>query len=182
MYAILTNHYFKVGEDFKQRLGYGVTDYLSEGDRSRVKGYSKSSGGEQEFFMLWYSPDFEVMAVEKLLKQRLSDDCFQIHGEDTEWISPYSDITPEVLVEMIEQCAKDLNKPIYRIKEEFLPFKDADWQDMLNKENIETYPERYLEVPAGKKIKITKPIEVEKTVNVKKNKTKKPDILRRKRG
>ena len=144
MYVILTNHYFKVSEDFKQRLGYGVTDYLS-GRSSRVKKYGTTSGGEQEFMMLWYSPNYEVMAVENLLKQRLSDDCLHINGEETEWISPYSDITTDVLIEMIEQSAKDLNKPIFRIKQKFLPFKDAEWQKMLNKENIETYPYTYLE-------------------------------------
>ena len=151
MYCILTKHYFKVGEEFKQRLGYGVTDHLS-GKRSRVKKYSTTSGGEQEFFMIWYTPNYEVESVEKLLKQRLANECLQINGEDTEWISTYSDITPEILIEIIEQCAKDLNKPIFRIKKEFLPFSDANWQDMVKKENVETYPERYLEIPDNQEL------------------------------
>ena len=66
LYVILTSHYFKVNGEYKQRLGFGITDYLSGDNRSRVKTYSKSSGGEQEFIMVWYSPNFEVMAVEKL--------------------------------------------------------------------------------------------------------------------
>jgi len=141
LYVILTAHYFKIGDIFKQRLGYGVTNDPS----IRVRKYSNTSGGEQEFIVLYHSPNYDVMEVERILKQRLSDDCHTINGEEVEWISPYSSITTEILTSMIENIIKELNKPIRRIRKEFLPFKDAEWQDVIDTENIELYPDVYTE-------------------------------------
>jgi hypothetical protein len=141
LYVILTAHYFKIGDIFKQRLGYGVTNDPG----IRVRKYSNASGGEQEFIVLYHSPNYDVMEVERILKQRLSDDCHTINGEEVEWISPYSSITTEILTSMIENIIKELNKPIRRIRKEFLPFKDAEWQDVIDTENIELYPDVYTE-------------------------------------
>jgi hypothetical protein len=141
LYVILTAHYFKIGDIFKQRLGYGVTNDPG----IRVRKYSNTSGGEQEFIVLYHSPNYDVMEVERILKQRLSDDCHTINGEEVEWISPYSSITTEILTSMIENIIKELNKPIRRIRKEFLPFKDAEWQDVIDTENIELYPNVYTE-------------------------------------
>ena len=141
LYIILTKHYFKVGEDFKQRLGYGVTD--SPG--GRVRKYSNTSGGEQEFLHLYYSPNFEVMEVEKILKQQLSEDCHTINGEEVEWISPYSTIGVKDLTDMVEKIINDLRLNVKPIKAEFLPFNDSEWQKEINKENIEIHPEAFLE-------------------------------------
>lgn len=141
LYIILTKHYFKVGEDFKQRLGYGVTD----GPGGRVRKYSNTSGGEQEFLNLYYSPNFEVMEVEKILKQQLSEDCHTINGEEVEWISPYSNIGVKELTAMVEKIINDLRLNVKPIKVEFLPFNDAEWQKEINKENIEIHPETFLE-------------------------------------
>ena len=139
LYVILTAHYFKIGDTFKQRLGYGVTNDPG----IRVRKYSNTSGGEQEFIVLYHSPNYDVMEVERILKQRLSDDCHTINGEEVEWISPYSSINTEILTSMIENIIKELNKPIRRIRKEFLPFKDAEWQDVIYTENIELYPDVY---------------------------------------
>jgi hypothetical protein len=141
LYVILTAHYFKIGDTFKQRLGYGVTNDPG----IRVRKYSNTSGGEQEFIVLYHSPNYDVMEVERILKQRLSDDCHTINGEEVEWISPYSSINTEILTSMIENIIKELNKPIRRIRKEFLPFKDAEWQDVIDTENIELYPDVYTE-------------------------------------
>jgi hypothetical protein len=46
---------------------------------------------------------------------------------------------------MIEDIIKELNKPVRSVKLEFLPYKDADWQDVINTENVELYPEEYTE-------------------------------------
>ena len=141
LYIILTAHYFKVGDIFKQRIGYGVTNHPGP----RIRKYSNTSGGEQEFIKLYHSPNYEVMEIERILKQRLSSDCHTINGEEVEWISPYSDITVERLIEMIEQIAKDIKKPLYPISKKYLPFTDSEWQRDLTVENIETFPEKYLE-------------------------------------
>jgi hypothetical protein len=141
LYVILTAHYFKIGDTFKQRLGYGVTNDPG----IRVRKYSNTSGGEQEFIVLYHSPNYDVMEVERILKQRLSDDCHTINGEEVEWISPYSSINTEILTSMIENIIKELNKPIRRVRKEFLPFKDAEWQDVIDTENIELYPDVYTE-------------------------------------
>jgi hypothetical protein len=69
-----------------------------------------------------------------------------INGEEVEWISPYSDITTEKLIGMVEGIIKEINKPVVSIKQEFLPFSDNEWQKDLTKENVETLPEKYLEV------------------------------------
>jgi hypothetical protein len=140
-YIILTNHYFKVGEEFKQRLGYGVTD----GPGGRVRKYSNTSGGEQEFLCLYYSPNFEVMEIEKILKQQLSEDSHSINGEEVEWISPYSSIGVNDLIYMVENIINDLRLNVKLIKKEFLPFSDSEWQKEINKENIEMHPESFLE-------------------------------------
>lgn len=140
-YIILTNHYFKIGDKFKQRLGYGVTDDPS----GRIRKYSNTSGGEQEFLKLYYSHNYEVMEVEKILKQQLSDDCHTINGEEVEWISPYSDIDVETLIDMVKNIIKDLRLPVREVKTDFLPFKDAEWQKELTREAVETYPDHYLE-------------------------------------
>ena len=139
-YIILTTHYFKVGNEFKQRLGYGVTDDPG----GRIRKYSNTSGGEQEFVKLYYCDNYEVMEVEKILKQRLADDCLTINGEDVEWISPYSDIGVKELTQMVEDIIKDLRLPVKQIKDEYLPFKDAEWQKDLTRESVETYPKQYL--------------------------------------
>lgn len=178
MYVILTNHYFKVGEEYKQILGYGV---MSDAG-NRIRKYSNTSGGQQEFTKIWYTPNYEVMEIERILKQRLASDTHIINGEEVEWISPHSDITIDQLINMIEEIAKEINKPLYPVKKDFLPFRDNEWQRDLTVENIETFPEKYLEVPKG--FVFNKPkekIEVKK-VKKKKKKNKKPDILRRKFG
>ena len=174
MYVILTNHYFKVGGEYKQILGYGV---MSDSG-NRVRKYSNTSGGQQQFIKIWYTPNYEVMEIEKILKQRLASDTHIINGEEVEWISPYSDITVEQLIEMIEQIARDIKKPLYSVSKKYLPFTDSEWQRDLTLENIETFPSKYLEVPDG--FTFNKP--KEKVVKEKAKKTKKPDILRRKTG
>lgn len=141
-YIILTNHYFKVGNEFKQRLGYGVTDCPGR----RIRKYSNTSGGEQEFVKLYYCDNYEAMEVEKILKQRLADDCLTINGEDVEWISPYSDIGMKELTQIVEDIIKDLRLPVKQIKDEYLPFKDAEWQKDLTRESVETYLNQYIDI------------------------------------
>jgi len=181
MYVILTNHYFKVGEEYKQILGYGV---MSDAG-NRIRKYSNTSGGQQEFAKIWYTANYEVMEIERILKQRLASDTHIINGEEVEWISPHSDITIDELIRMIEEIAKEINKPLYAVKKDFLPFKDSEWQRDLTVENIETFPEKYLEVTKGFIFSKPKEKTVDKKVSkkvkkAKKKKSKKPDILRRK--
>lgn len=178
MYVIRTNHYFKVGAEYKQILGYGV---MSDAG-NRIRKYSNTSGGQQEFAKIWYTSNYEVMEIERILKQRLASDTHIINGEEVEWISPHSDITIDELIRMIEEIAKEINKPLYPVKKDFLPFRDNEWQRDLTVENIETFPEKYLEVPKG--FVFSKPKEkIEaKKVKKKKKKSKKPDILRRRKG
>lgn len=142
-YVILTNHYFKVGEQFKQRLGYGVTN----DPVGRARKYSNTSGGEQEFCMLYYSPNYEVEEVEKILKRKLSDECHQIHGEDVEWISPYSDIDSDTLINMVDQIISDLRSKVIKIRKEYLPFSPA-WHSSVSVDAIETNPDTFLEIKA----------------------------------
>jgi penicillin V acylase-like amidase (Ntn superfamily) len=85
------------------------------------------------------------MEVERILKQQLSDDCHTINGEEVEWISPYSSLTTTDLINMIEDIIHGLNKPVRKVKKQFLPFKDAEWQDVIDSENIELYPNEYTE-------------------------------------
>jgi hypothetical protein len=140
-YIILTNHYFKVGDEFKRRLGFGVTGNTGR----RIRSYSNTSGGEQEFLKLYFSPNYEVMEVEKILKQRLADDCHTINGEEVEWISPYSEIDADELIKMVQNIITDLRLNVKSIKSDFLPYKDADWQKEINEESLILYPESYLE-------------------------------------
>ena len=140
-YIILTNHYFKVGDEFKKRLGFGVTGNSGR----RIRSYSNTSGGEQEFLKLYFSPNYEVMEVEKILKQRLADDCHTINGEEVEWISPYSDIAVDQLIGMIDDIIYGLRLNVKPIKSDFLPFTDADWQKEINDETLNLYPDQYLE-------------------------------------
>jgi hypothetical protein len=141
-YIILTNHYFKVGDEFKKRLGFGVTGNSGR----RIRSYSNTSGGEQEFLKLYFSPNYEVMEVEKILKQRLADDCHTINGEEVEWISPYSDIDVAQLMGMIDDIIYGLRLNVKAVKPDFLPFTDADWQKEINIETLNLYPDQYLEV------------------------------------
>jgi len=140
-YVILTNHYFKIGEQFKQRLGYGVTN----DPVGRARKYSNTSGGEQEFCMLYYSPNYEVEEVEKILKRKLSDECHQIHGEDVEWISPYSEIDTKTLIDMVDQIISELRRNVIKLKSDYLPFSPA-WHSNVNVDAIETNPSTFLEI------------------------------------
>lgn len=140
-YIIVTNHYFQVGDAFKRRLGFGVTGNTGR----RIRSYSNTSGGEQEFFKLYFSPNYEVMEVEKILKQRLADDCHTINGEEVEWISPYSEIDADELIKMVQNIITDLRLNVKSIKSDFLPYKDADWQKEINEESLILYPNSYLE-------------------------------------
>lgn len=140
-YIILTSHYFKVGDEFKKRLGFGVTGNVGR----RIRSYSNTSGGEQEFLNLYFSPNYEVMEIEKILKQRLADDCHTINGEEVEWISPYSDIDTDELIKMVQNIINELRLNVKSIKSDFLPFKDADWQKEINEESLILYPDLYLE-------------------------------------
>lgn len=140
MYVILTNHYFKIGEEFKQILGYGV---MSD-PGNRIRKYSNTSGGEQEFAKIWFTPNYEVMEVEQILKQRIASDTHTINGQEVEWISPYSDIILDELIEIIEQIGLEINKPLFSVKDDYLPFRDTEWQQDLTRENIEMFPEKYL--------------------------------------
>jgi hypothetical protein len=45
---------------------------------------------------------------------------------------------------MVEDIIKDLRLPVKQIKDEYLPFKDAEWQKDLTRESVETYPKQYL--------------------------------------
>lgn len=140
-YIILTTHYFKVGDEFKKRLGFGVTGNSGR----RIRSYSNTSGGEQEFLKVYYSPNYEVMEVETILKQRLGDDLLTINGNEVEWISPYSDIDVDELIGMVEKIVSDLRLNVKSIKNDYLPFKDAEWQKDINEESIRLYPDMYLE-------------------------------------
>lgn len=145
MYVILTNHYFKIGEEFKQILGYGV---MSD-PGNRIRKYSNTSGGQQEFAKIWFTSNYEVMEVEQILKQRIASDTHTINGQEVEWISPYSDITLDELIEIIEQIGLEINKPLFPVKDDYLPFRDTEWQQDLTRENIEMFPEKYLKYIKG---------------------------------
>lgn len=140
-YIILTTHYFKVGDEFKKRLGFGVTGNSGR----RIRSYSNTSGGEQEFLKVYYSPNYEVMEIETILKQRLGDDLLTINGNEVEWISPYSDIDTDELINMVDKIISDLRLNVRSIKSDYLPFKDAEWQKDINEESIRLYPDMYLE-------------------------------------
>ena len=143
LYVILSNHYFKVGDQFKQRLGYGVTN----DPVGRARKYSNTSGGEQEFCMLYYSPNYEVEEVEKILKRKLADECHQINGEDVEWISPYSDIDTTSFIHMIDQIISDLRINAVKLKSDYLPFSPA-WHSNISVDTIETNLETFLDFKA----------------------------------
>lgn len=140
-YTIVTNHYFLVDKKYVQMKGYGITD----GPKSRVRKYSTASGGEQEFRHLWYSPKYQVMELEKILKKRISSDAALINGEEVEWLSTTSDISIENLTSMIEEIIKEFKLDVRRIKSDYLPFNASEWQQGVNHYEIELQPDLYLE-------------------------------------
>lgn len=140
-YLIVTAHYFLFEENFVQMIGYGVTGSPS----SRVRKYSNASGGEQEFRSLWYSPSYQVMELEKILKKRIMSDTHTINGEEVEWISPSSNIKIDDLKLIVESIIKEFKLDLRPIKDEYLPFNDSDWQKEINHTDIQLDPDQYLD-------------------------------------
>ncbi len=141
-YIILTAHYFKQADGtFVQRLGYGVTDVPG----GRIRKYSNTSGGEQEFAILWFSPTFKVEVLEDLLKERVAGKTQKINGEYVEWINSSAGMTVELLAEQVEGIIKELKLDVRRVKEEYLPFNDSEWQKEINHEDIGLNLDKYLD-------------------------------------
>lgn len=141
-YIILTAHYFKQSDGtFIQQLGYGVTDAPG----GRVRKYSTTSGGEQEFVLLWFSPTYKVEVLEDLLKERVASKTHKIHSEYVEWINPAAGMTVELLSEQVEEIISELRLDVRRIKQEYLPFNDSDWQKEINHDDINRNMDKYLD-------------------------------------
>lgn len=140
-YIIKTSHYILYKGKFIQLIGFGVTD----SHKVRVRKYSTSSGTEQEFCRLWYSPKFKVEVLEDIIKERTKSIRHKINGELVEWFSPASGMTIEKLTEMVYEIIGEKSLDLVPIKAQFLPFNDSDWHKELTLKNIQRYPERYLE-------------------------------------
>jgi hypothetical protein len=140
-YIILTAHFFSFEGNYVRRLGYGVTD----GPGGRVRKYSNTSGGEQEFCMLWYSDTYTAEVLEDILKERVASDTHKINGETVEWIKPSSMINVDSLTELVEGVIKEFRLDLRLVKSEYLPFTDSEWQKEINAETINTNPEKYLD-------------------------------------
>lgn len=140
-YFILTNHFFLYEGEYLQQLGYGVTD----GPAVRIRKYSGSSGGEQEFCRLWYSPTYKAEVLEDLIKERISSESHRIFGESVEWIKPDSKLTISDLEGMVTDIIKEFKLDIRAIKADYLPFNDSEWQKEINQEDIDYNPDKYLE-------------------------------------
>jgi hypothetical protein len=140
-YIILTNHFFLYKGKYVQRLGYGVTDAPG----GRVRKYSTTSGGEQEFCRLWYSPTFKAEVLEEILKERVSSVTHKINGVFVEWISPESNMTVADLTVLIEYVIEEFSKLDLRsVKSEYLPFNDSEWQKEINHADIDHNPDKFL--------------------------------------
>jgi len=141
-YIILTAHYFKQSDGtFVQRLGYGVTDVPG----GRIRKYSNTAGGEQAFDILWFSPTFKVEVLEDLLKERVASQTQKINGEYVEWISTSANMSVQSLANQVEDIIKELKLDARRVKSEYLPFNDSEWQKEINHEDINLNPNKYLD-------------------------------------
>lgn len=142
-YIILTNHYFLYEGEYVRRLGYGVTD----GPAGRVRKYSNTAGGEQEFCNLWYSNTYTAEVLENILKERISSESHTINSESVEWIKPNSTVGVSELTQMVNDIIKEFKLDLRPIKEEYLPFSDTDWQKEINADTINLTPDVYLDKP-----------------------------------
>jgi hypothetical protein len=140
-YIILTTHFFLYEGNYVRRLGYGVTD----GPDGRVRKYSNTSGGEQEFCMLWYSNTHTAEVLEDILKERVASDTHKINGETVEWIKPNSLLDVDGLTVMVEDVIKEFKLDLRLVKSEYLPFTDSEWQKEINGDTININPNKYLD-------------------------------------
>lgn len=141
LYLIETAHYVKVGNEFVQLLGYGITI----NPKKRSKQYSDHSGTEQEFCNLYYGKTIQIKALESIIKQRVAGKTHKIYGEPVEWISPKSKMPINDLVKLVNNTIKEENLEIHAIKDDYLPFSNLDHHRKITVRELNANPSLYLE-------------------------------------
>lgn len=141
LYLIETAHYIKVGNEFVQLLGYGITI----NPKKRSKQYSDHSGTEQEFCNLYYGKTIQIKALESIIKQRVAGKTHKIYGEPVEWISPKSKMSINDLIKLVNNTIKEENLDIYAIKDDYLPFSNLDHHRKITVRELNANPSLYLE-------------------------------------
>lgn len=141
LYLIETAHYIKVGNEFVQLLGYGITI----NPKKRSKQYSDHSGTEQEFCNLYYGKTIQIKALESIIKQRVAGKTHKIYGEPVEWISPKSKMSINELVKLVNNTIKEENLEIHTIKDDYLPFSNLDHHRKITVRELNANPSLYLE-------------------------------------
>lgn len=140
-YLIETAHYVKMGNEFVQLLGYGITI----NPKKRSKQYSDHSGTEQEFCNLYYGKLIQIKALESIIKQRVASKTHKIYGEPVEWISPKSKMSIEEMVKLVNSTIKAENLDVSPIKDDYLPFSNLDHHRKLTVKELNANPTLYLE-------------------------------------
>lgn len=141
LYLIETAHYVKVGNEFVQLLGYGITI----NPKKRSKQYSDHSGTEQEFCNLYYGKTIQIKALESIVKQRVAGKTHKIYGEPVEWISPKSKMSINDLIKLVNNTIKEENLEIHSIKDDYLPFSNLDHHRKITVRELNANPTLYLE-------------------------------------
>jgi hypothetical protein len=144
LYVILTAHYIKYGEEFVQLLGYGITI----NPKKRSKQYSDHTGIEQEFSMLYFGTLLEIKALESIIKQRIASKCHKIYGEPVEWVSPKAKMTEIDIIKLINDTIDQEGFNTRPLKDEFLPFNNLEHQRTITVKELNSNPDKYLEVIA----------------------------------
>jgi hypothetical protein len=140
-YGIETSHFIKIGSDFYQVQGFGITT----SPKKRISQYSDHSGTEQEFHTLYFGPITAIKSLENIVKQMLASKSHTIHGQRVEWIAPKSKFKRVDLIELVENIIRSQNLEIQKIKNSYLPFDNSAIHKKITTKQISNNPEKYLE-------------------------------------
>lgn len=118
--------------------GFGIT--LNPESRLR-KGYCNPSAERQLFYRLYYGNYNQIRALERHLKNEMSNKMLVLFSEKLEWFDPVHGIDGKKIVRFVEDRCKAVYPDIYRINDRYLPFSPCNiFKDIKN------IPDDYLDI------------------------------------
>jgi hypothetical protein len=143
LYLIETKHYIKREDGtFTRLVGYGIT---SNHDK-RLNSYIGHSGSiDQDFSQLYWGPADAIKELEKFQKQAWRHMSLTLDAWALEWINPDQNKTISDLEKFFDDKIKRDGLPIFKVKQEFMPYTRGFPEPAFTSEDLESEPDKFLD-------------------------------------
>ena len=120
--------------------GFGITKSANIKNYLQKRYINPGANKNQVFDFLYYGKLSEIKALEDHLKHEWGEHLLILFTDKLEWFEPSANIDGKQIVNFIEARCKTNYSEIFRVKNEFLPFRPTN---ILK--NLQDNPDTFLE-------------------------------------